>query len=377
MTPIDRPQLDRHRERGAERQAAARRRERPALEAFRAFREGLPEDRPFIYMFFTSGLLHWMERALSFVPEGVPVVLLGSALEDDEIAHVGGLGRPFHAFTERLDDNAVLDFLFTVETRSFAWLHIDCFVFDPGLFEEMTTFGPEDALTTIWTHPGADTLHSAFVGVHHEVRATLAERGLDVSPMTYHYEGDDTGRTFDGEPLYSLVPPPEVVERLAAVLPPEEEGNLPAYPVGQSFEILEVYQLVARAEGYRARRVRDLIRDGNLSDRYYSDDVIHVNGVSTYRRYPQGGSYIDSAEYRLLLMADYAILSAMVRAGRVPASYARLHRELGDEVAELGLSDDAVAAHLAGFLMQRGVSPVNCARILGVDAASLAAGVAG
>ena len=352
-----------HRLRGAVRQLRAAAYERPHLRAFQEFHAALPEKRDVVYMFFTGNLLHWLSRALSFVPPEVNVVLLGAALTPEERAWVTATGRPCHFLAERFDDNTVLDFIFATTQHNFAWLHIDCFVLEPRLFGEMMTFGPDDALNTIWVHPGPPaTLHSAFVAVHYAVLAAIRARGIETSPCTYHYSGAPAGRTVTARPLYSRVPTGRHLELLRTI---GADDEVPPYPVGDCFEILELYQLTANALGYRLHPVRRMRRDGTAAAEHYSNEILHVNGVSTYRRYKNaaaGKSYIDNQEYQLLLQADYAMLTAM--SGTMPPQYRQLRAELEREVAELGVDPSHVARNLTGYLMSRGISAENCARIL-------------
>ena len=360
-----------YRLRGALRQLRSDVHERPHLRAFRDFHAGLAEQRDAVYMFFTGNLLHWLSRALAFVPPEVNLVLIGSELTPAERSWVARTGRPFHCMAERFDDNAVLDFIFKTARHNFAWLHIDCFVLEPRLFAEMMSFGPGVAINCIWTHPGPlETMHSAFVAINHDVLAAIRRSGVEVSPCTYHYEGAATGRTVTRRPLYSRVPTARHLELLRGLAasrasPLLGATDLPAYPVGDCFEVLELYQLIADALGYGLHRVRRLRRDGTTAAEHYSDEIIHVNGVSTYKSFKHaaaGRSYIDNQEYQLLLQADYALMLAM--GSDVPPQYRRLRSELEREVAELGVPAPRVAQNLSGFLTSRGVSLHNCARIL-------------
>lgn len=360
--------LDRNRREGASRQAESRAREARDLAEFQRFHAGLANPDGAIYMFFTSNLLHWMSRAASFVPEHINLVLIGSALGDDEKEWVRThLRRPFHHIDSRVDDNTVLEFIVETTRHDFAWLHIDCFVLNPALFDEMLRFEPDVAVNTIWVHPGTvETMHSAFVAVQHSVMQAVEEAGVEVSPCTYHWEGESVGRTVTTHPLYSRVPTARHQELLEQILPSGESG-LPIYPVGDSYEILELYQLVSNALGYRLNNVRRLIRDGSVSAEHYSNEIIHVNGVSTYRKYKSAGpgkSYIDNQEYFLLLQADCAILAAMGE--DVPERYRTLREELTGELAQVGISLDQARQNLFGFLLSRGISRESCERILGL-----------
>jgi thioesterase domain-containing protein len=363
-----RAQLACHRGLGALRQASSRLAEREVARGFRAFQEGLTGRRDPIYMFFTGGLLHWVARALSFVPEGVELVLVGSDLSDEEAAWLRErCPRPFHRIGPRVDDNTVLELLFETATRDFGWLHIDCFVLTPGLFAEMTDLPGDAALNCVWTHPGVDggpaTLHSAFVFVSHAVLAEVRERRLRVRPTAYSYRGTSVGRTVTGRRLWSRVPTARQVELLGRVLPPGPDG-LPAYPGGAGyFQVLVLYQLVARALGYRTRQVRPLVRDGSGSMEHYSGEIVHVNGVATYRRYRDADGSLGQRVYPLLLQADWAMLEAL--GPDAPARYRALRAELEVELERLGVPPSRVKGNLEGFLTDRGLAPEVSARILG------------
>lgn len=355
--------------RGGWRQARAERWEAPYLRDFERFYDALPRQEEAIFLFFTSGLLHWVHRALAFVPPEVNAVLLGSALEDDEIAWVKSHSeRPFHHIPPRIDDNTALEFISRSARHDVGWLHIDCFVLDPSLFGAMFRFPEKTALNCIWSQPGPgeiEVLHSAFVTLNHRVREELRRDGLEISPMTYNYEGSPAGRTASERPLYSRVPDARQVELLAEVVPRDARG-LPTYCVGSEyFEILEMYQLLARARGYGVHKPLHLVRDGSGSASSFSNEILHVSGVSTYRRYkePGSGTYINQEEYLLLLQADFAILRAMGE--DAPPRYGKLGGELAAELAQIGLDGAQVEQNLVGFLMSRGISQENCLRILG------------
>jgi hypothetical protein len=354
------------RARGAVRQALSRRRERPHLECFREFHARLPSTRDAVYMFFTTDLLHWLDRAVRFVPEDVNLVLVGSALTRDEIAWIGErTRRPFHHIETRVDDNTVLEFVFTTAQSNFGWLHVDCFVLSPELFGEMAVLADDVVANCIWSHPGSNginALHSAFVHLNHRVLTAVREQGAEVSPCAYHYDGSEIGRTPGRHRLYSRVPTRRHIELLGRVLPLDDAG-LPEYPQkGQYFQVLVLYQLVAQALGYRLRHVRNLMRDGSASASHYSNEIIHVNGVATYKSYKEGEKTIGNRFYPLLLQADYAMLSAM---SAPPDRYLRLHDELRRELARLGIPESRVRTNLGGFLTERGLREDGCARVLG------------
>jgi len=359
-------QLGLRRLRGAWRQALTDRAYGRQLAEFQRFHAGLPDPRNAVYMFFTSGLLHWLHRALKFVPPEVNVVLLGSGLDADEIAWIRShYDRPFHVVDARVDDIIVLDFILRTTRHHFGWLHIDCFVLNPEIFPEMTTLGEDVVANCIWSHPGAggvETLHSAFVFLNHEAIEAVRRAGVEVSASTYSYTGSSVGRTATDRALYSRVPAPRQIELLRKVLPPDPTG-VPLYSQeGGYFQLLVMLQLLAQALGYRLNHVRNLVRDGSGSAAHYSNEIIHVNGVATYQRTAEPARTAENRNYFMLLQADYAILSLMGE--NLPAGYARRKEELERELRRLGVSEEQARRNLFGFLLSRGVSQERCARIL-------------
>jgi hypothetical protein len=319
-------------------------------------------------MFFTTDLLHWLHRAVAFVPPEVNLVLIGSDLAPDEIAWIRShYGRPFHHIRSRVDDNTVLEFIFGEAEHNFGWLHVDCFVLNPGLFREIVAIDDDVVANCIWSHPiegSAHTaLHSAFVFLNFKVIQDLRRRGIEVSPCAYNFRGGPKGRTITHRPLYNRVPKPHHVELLHKVLPPGFAG-LPEYPLRNGyFQILVLFQLVANALGYRLHHVRELLRDGSASASSYSDEIVHVNGVATYKRYRDDVDTIGGHFYPLLLQADYVLLTGL--GDEAPPRYLELRRELEAELDRLGIPRPQARQNLFGFLHQRGLSPERLEQIVG------------
>jgi hypothetical protein len=367
MNAGDRLRLGYHRARGAWRQAHAARHERQDRREFAEFHRRLPRHEDIVYMFFTSDLLQWVNRAVSFVPADVNLVLLGSDLTADEIAWIRSRYRwPFHPIRSRVDDNTALGFAFDVAEHNFGWLHVDCFVLNPQLFGEMAALAGDVVANCIWSHPAANgfgALHSAFVFLNVAVVRELRARGIEVSPYAYHYEGGSAGRTATARPLYSRVPTRRHVELLGRVLPPGDAG-LPGYPQGGSyFQILVLFQLVANALGYRLHHVRELVRDGTGSASNFSNDIVHVNGVATYKATKETDQTIGGRFYPLLVQADYVMLSTL--GDEPPPRYRELLAEAAAELERLQIPPAEVKRNLGAFLASRGIAADRLAMILG------------
>jgi hypothetical protein len=362
--------LDFYRARGGLRQTASAFAERRDRRELAAFYRGLERRQDIIYMFFTADLLHWLDRALAFVPPDVNLALIGSDLSADEVSWIRSRYRwPFHHIRSRVDDNTVLELIFRVAEHNFGWLHVDCFVLNPRLFAEMAAIADDVVANCIWSHPAADgsavALHTAFVFVNVAVVQKLRAAGIEVSPCAYSYSGGPIGRTVTHRKLYSRVPTHRHVELLGRVLPPGNAG-LPQYPQrGGYFQILVLFQLVANALGYRLHHVRELLRDGSGSASSFSSEIIHVNGVATYKKYKESDNTIGGSFYPLLLQADYALLSSLGE--EVPLRYRQVLGELEAELERLRIPKAAVRRNLRAFLAERGVAEDRLNRILGSE----------
>src|ERR1700730_7804987 len=218
--------LDLYRSRGAWRQAASALAERRDRREFASFYRRLERREEIIYMFFTGELLHWLDRALAFVPPEVNLVLIGSDLSAAEISWIRThYHRPFHHIRSRVDDNTALAFAFRLAEHNFGWLHVDCFVLNPRLFAEMAAIGDDVVANCIWSHPtseggAAAALLSAFVFLNFAVIRKLRQSGVEVSPCACYYRGGHLGRTMTQRKLYSRVPTRRHVELLAPAPPP-------------------------------------------------------------------------------------------------------------------------------------------------------------
>jgi hypothetical protein len=348
--------------------------EREHLREFQEFYSRLPDKRDIFYLFFTSDLLHWVTRTLSFVPDHVNVVLLGSNLSEEESAWIrANLRRPFHPIRLWTDDKTVWEFLFQTNEHHFGWLDIDCFALEPGLFREMAAIGPGEVSNCIWslTAPGGTELPcSYFLFLNADIIRTVQEQ-VPLSPTTYSYDV----RKRPGRPYpyaYSRLVAPHHRRLLEKVLPPGKKGR-PVYASESRFyDTLQLYHLVATALGFRLHKVRPLTAAQQLA----SPEVVHVGKVSYYQRYQK----LDVPElqriYTLLSQIDYALLSEM--GSRLPAQYEVLRGKIGADLQRLGAATDVetIQALVCAGMARVGAHPSVMARILGMTSPpeSLASG---
>lgn len=331
-------------------QEESAREEQPHLAAFQRFHAGLGDTRDVFYMFFTSGLLHWVLHASRFVPRGVKLVLLGSNLTPEEDGWIrANLDRPFHHIRLPVDDVTVWQFLFATSEHNFGWLDIDCFVLDPRLFTEITTLDSTTSMNCTWSwdsgmgYPIANT-HFLYLNVD-AIRAVEA-RGVVPNPGPYSW--DASHRPFRQRECFMYVPTAREQEILLEILPADEQGR-PTLARGGYFNTLVLYQLLARTTGYTVDPIRPLQRrfssprDATDTDPTHwpedmSDELFHLFGVSYYTN-----SCHHPGIRALFLAAEYTMLDDTV--ALLPAQYAERHAELAQELTTLTVDPDK-ARHL-------------------------------
>jgi catechol 2,3-dioxygenase-like lactoylglutathione lyase family enzyme len=314
--------------------ARAAQEEREHLDEFQAFYRGLDNKEDIFYMFFTSGLLHWVMHAESFVPPEVNLVLIGSSLTPDELSWISEhLRRPFHHVRIAVDDITIWDFLLATNEHNFGWLDIDCFVLNSGLFAEMSNIDPKHSMNCIWSmDPGygfrVATTHLLFLNVE-AVRAVAA---LGVQPTACTFDWSAGSRLFAKRECFSRILSKTEQKLLLRLLPPDAKGR-PRFLYGSFYETNNVYQMLARVAGYPINQVRQLVRrcrmpfdtltetstDPDFWPEELSDELFHLSAISHYQNYDYG-SYVSA----LYLAAELTMLQET--AERLPAYYTA-HRD--------------------------------------------------
>jgi hypothetical protein len=326
---------------------------------FREFYGGLADKKDIFYMFFTRGLLHWVTKSLSYVPDGVNVVLLGSDLPGHEQEWISAtLKRPFHNIGVRINDKLAWTFLFDVNEHNFGWLDIDCLVLNGDLFAEMRAISDGDSVNGVWWHDTgfgfavAATYFQFFnVGA---IRAIRAAR-LAHSPNSYSYHA--VGCPPFGERFHTELLTRRVRRQLLQVVPPDEAGR-PRMPAGDSyFDTTVVPQLMARSLGFGGGRVRGLRRMAwNVpSGDEFSDELVHIGAVSWASVLSEYDSPSrDAAMEARYLLADNVALGT---ARHLPAPYAQKRDLVTAGLAQVGLTPAAALAAAREHLTQeRGLS---------------------
>jgi hypothetical protein len=349
---------------------AADRQERALFRQFREFHRGLAYRQDAFYMFFTTGLLHWVAKAESFVPADVNLVLLGSALTQAEQEWIAGhLRRPFHHIARPVDDVTAWEFIFAASEENFGWLDIDCFVLNPGLFAELASIDEKTSINCTWSWDsglGFKVANTHFAFLNAAAIRAVQQRGAHPGPGAYDWHG--SARRFPPRKCFMRIPSAEQQALLLEVLPPDPDGR-PRLLEGDYFNTLIVYQLMARAAGYSVTQVRPLARrcrmpvDADSIDPEHwpedmSDELFHLYGVSYYRTHDY-----DAGIRGLYLAAEYAMLQNA--ASLLPEPYAHQRDGVAAELTSMGVNPASARDRMCRHLMDgRGLSRAAADRVL-------------
>jgi hypothetical protein len=345
--------------------------ERHHMNEFRAFYESLEQKRDIYYMLFTSGLLHWVGKAISYVPGNVNLVLLGSDLPDDELSWVRDhIDRPFHHIRLRLDQSAAWEFLFAVNRHNFGWIDCGCFVLDPRLFGELALIDRRTSLNCTWSwdsglgFPIAST-HLLFVNA--EAIAEVRKMGLPASPAVCSY--GLLNRQVEGRRCYARTPSHAEVQQLRRVLPSGSSG-LPVAPGNMPyFDMMVMYQLLARTCGFGLSRIRGLKSLGHVQGRPVedesSDELFYLGGLGDADVLEEFSGYFHDQGVRLLyLIAEHVTLTGA--ADSLPERYRHRLEQIRAELAGYGLTGPDVELAARRHLTQAaGMSAAGAAAVLG------------
>jgi hypothetical protein len=332
------------------------------LAEFRAFYEGLSDQRDIYYMLVTGGLLHWVRKALSLVPSSVNLVLLGSDLPADDLHWLREqAGRPFHHVRLRLDEAAGWEFLFAVNRGNFGWIDPGCFVLDARIFGELSQVGPATALNCAWSWDsglGFPVASTQLVFVNAAAIAAEPVRRSGTSPGMYSYQR--MNRQVEGRRCYTRTPSRAQRQLLSRLLPASASGR-PAVPRELPFfDTMVMYQLVARACGFGVARVRNLeslghIRGAEVEDES-SDELFYIGALSYADVLEEFSGYFHDPGVRLLyLIAEYVVLAGT--AAGLPQRYPDRLQQVTAELSRRGLPAADVPATARDHLMRvRGMS---------------------
>jgi hypothetical protein len=121
--------------------------EKPVRDAFAAFLSDvglLGTDATVLGLTFLTGGVHFVAKALEFVPRDQKVLLIGTNLTDTEIDFLSRSGQPVFNHEQRFDNELVYEMLMDNTSGPFGWVDADCFVLNPAIWQELLAPAADD-----------------------------------------------------------------------------------------------------------------------------------------------------------------------------------------------------------------------------------------
>ncbi|CAM4432630.1 hypothetical protein [Paenibacillus tarimensis] len=351
---------------------------------FEAFYEALADKHRIYYMFFSTGLLQWVRKALQLIPENVNVVLIGAGLvpaEKDWLRSQSG--RPAVFLEQAYTDHTIWDFLFRVNRRSFGWIDIDSFVFNPGILADLAERAERSdiVISAAWSYSPANTIvnkqgaellpefaNTFLLFVHYEAVSTLRSL-LDISPRPYLISQSTEAA--------ALSPHRALLERTHEELlhhlygPCSTSSGSEPYPVEAAvhggvevrfIDTLVLFQLFAYYHGFSIAKLPDSRRGQGVS-------AYHIGGASYYKNYVDAKhnlvsekEHIQQRKYRRALLMDYCLLT---QGEDLPAPYKGLKRVLKAYLDQSSIRVHHVPELLSAMLSEAGLDEHETGLLLG------------
>lgn len=354
------------------------------LTEFRSFYTGLRVKRCW-FMFFTAGLLNIVTKALEFMPEDEPVVLVASALPEEELDWLRHerASYPIHHIPVLVDDKTVWEFLFSVADEDFGWVDIDCFILDNSLLAEVQDGGESVAMSGPFSFAPLPLLRTHLLWVASAAVGQLAT-AVPTSPATYSYLLTHAQRY--PEHSFCRIIRPEHLNHISKVIELDasgrpsspQEGILELYSNGITlhsterrwaehvfsgnprrlfpiYDTLVLAQLIWLSMGYQPRVLR-----GGSAD--ISSLAVHWKSISYHRRIGLDLGDLTAAErkrlpthHRWTLLADALLMYELAEAGNLPGNYEPHMRFLSDRLAQEGFTIGSARRALSRYLVDNGV----------------------
>lgn len=294
---------------------------------FHDFYESLAEKKDIYYMFFSTGLLQWVRKALQFIPPDMNVVLIGAGLVPAEKEWVSSQARRPAVYLERsYTDHTIWDFLFRVNRTHFGWIDIDCFVFNPQVLTDLTRVG-DAVLSAAWTYRidseaidkrghklQPEIANTYLLYVNMEAVNALRQH-TDISPRPYLLSRSNEAVMHSRHRSLLDKSHEQLLQNLFQL--PSFPPDIEPYPVESAIhsgvetrfiDTLVLFQLLAYYEGYRIQKLPVNRKDNRA--------VYHFGGASYYKNYidprysfVSEGKHVQTAKYERALLMDYLLVS--------------------------------------------------------------------
>lgn len=298
---------------------------------FSAFYRSLIRKDNIIYMFFTTGMLFWAVKAITFIPTKVNLVLICAGMDESEITWINKkLKYPTFFIDNYWNDKQVHQMLFQVNQNNYGWIDCDCFVLNPTIFDEMTVLDEHTSINVCWASrdkkSGHLLLNTYLLFINIKSIHDMNNLSLNTSPGLYIYPQDmSSNRIYPAEPNIIQSNHLPYIQEFNGTYPrqfsPDKDDGF--------FDTLLLFQFVAEGLGYDIKRIRMMCHDN-----YMSDELLHVGGSSSSSRMgKEADNIIQKYQFdsRIFHMVSYLLLTEL--APELPEMYKKkqmIYRKLYD-----------------------------------------------
>lgn len=317
--------------------------------AFAAFYRNLACKENIIFMYFSTGLLHFAVESCALVPKSGNLVLITTCLSEEEEKVVEEkIRRPHINFLNYYHDGDIWNLIVSEVTGNFGWLDVDCFIFNQNIFEEMTHFGEKIGINTLWVKSYACyCLENLFSNTYlqffrYDVLKQVQAKFDQVSMLPIVFSN-----TYDDIPY----------ERYYKIPKGEQEKLFLMYPAlrndKKGLDTTHYYQLLMFTEGYTINRVREL----SQMKQYYSEEAVHLGGCHMIHVTKLDNS-LKRIYYRFNMRFSYYVL--LKHLAILPKQYEELREIFENNMRDNKLSCDRedLESHILEYAKRNGLEKV-------------------
>lgn len=291
-------------------------------ELFLEFYNALENKNNIFYMFFSNHLLHWVNKAIQFVPTDINLILISAGLDQEDLTWVKKeINTPIFILDEYVSNNYILDMLLKNNNCNFGWIDIDCFILNPNLFHKLITIDKNHLLNCVWAFSCLNNkdikllntycIYFNIEAYHHIYNKT------NIGPFPYAYNCTEK----ENADVHILSGHQENIMKKYfhnmeyPINTNAKECHSPNY-----FDTLIAYQLAGKEFGYDINHITK-----NNSWNYFSDVAIHIGASSQLNKlFNMNKTMLEHPKHKMLITLIYFLILQMQERNYMPSYYIQL-----------------------------------------------------
>ena len=267
---------------------------------FLKFYNSIGNKENIFYIFFSHGMLLWLKKMKEFIPQSLNTVYIAAAMNHYEKSWINEHINCPVFFAESLNsDQQIWNWLILANEKDFGWIDIDCYVFNPKLFLEITHYQSDCIFNCFWssnTNRNYIMPHTFFVYININAIKAVRKAFPGLLPCIYSY-GPDSENSIQISSEYAhniqtLVP-------IGEYLVPEDASNSLPF-----FDTLYFFTLHSILLGYKVNSIRSLP--------LISYEAAHIGNSSYFTNNLQSIAKFNYENTNKLLMFYYYAMKDLV-----------------------------------------------------------------